>query len=101
MSSSSDDTPPEQTEINLGRAAMSDAVGAAVRVIAEGGGPPPDADTLAAAQARARQMLGELSADDAGGLRDMQNLTLSIGLPATRAIFRQMVKASAPRGAAN
>ncbi len=52
---------------------------------------PPTAE----ARAQAERLLRE----NADGLRDMQNLTLSMGLPMTRAVFRQMVTASGKRGA--
>jgi len=77
---------------------MSDAVDAAVRATSTPGAAPPDAETIAAARARAQQMLEEMGGDEAAGLRDLQNLTLSMGLPSTRAVFRQMIKAADVRG---
>lgn len=94
------DTPAEQMEFNLGEpSAMNDAVDAAIRATTSPGETPPSAETISAARARAAQMLEEMSQEDAEGLRDLQNLTLSMGLPATRALFRQMVVASGIRGA--
>jgi hypothetical protein len=86
-----------QAEINVGGpSAMADATAAAIRT-AGGEAPPPE--VVAAAQARAAEMLKEMASEnDAAGFKDLQNLTLSMGLPATRAIFRQMVKAAGLRG---
>ena len=101
-----EDTPEEQIEINAGgmsdmnpadrEKAMDDAVTAAIRATG-GAGEEPDAATIAAARARAQQMLG---AEDAEGLQHMRNLTLSMGLPATRALFHHMITISRKRGAA-
>lgn len=49
------------------------------------------------AQARGRQMAEDILKNrpqDAAGLRDLQNLSLSMGLPATRSLFRHMLAAS-------
>ena len=59
-------------------------------------------DSDAAAQEKDAQEKGQKMAEDilknrpqdAEGLRDLQNLSLSMGLPATRALFRQMMSAS-------
>lgn len=49
------------------------------------------------AQAKGRQMAEDILKNrpqDAAGLRDLQNLSLSMGLPATRSLFRHMIAAS-------
>ena len=96
---STDDAPAEQTEFNLGNStAMNEAVAAAVRATSVPGQAPPSAETIAAARVRAQQMLNEMKGGDADGIRDLKNLTLSMGLPSTRALFRQMITASGVRG---
>ena len=75
---------------------MDNAVAAAIRATG-GADAPPDAATIAAARARAQQMMG---AEDAEGLQHMHNLTLSMGLPAVRALFHHMITHSRKRGAA-
>lgn len=108
-SASSEDEPlPGQTEYNLpsreelallrGEEAFTAAVDATLRDFPAGAAPP--AGVVDDARERARQLLDEAGAEDREGLRDMHNLTLSMGLPATRAMFRQMVRASGRRGAA-
>ena len=88
--------PPEQIEINLGSFdPLSGAVDATTREFSA----KPDAATLADARARAQNLLRGTNDEDAAGLRDLQNLTLSMGLPATRIIFRHMIAASGKRGA--
>lgn len=59
----------------------------------------PNAVPPAEARARAEQ-LQQLARENPDGLRDMQNLTLTMGLPLTRAVFRQMVAAAGKRGKA-
>jgi hypothetical protein len=80
--------------------AMDDAIDAAVRATAVPGQEAPSAETIAAARARAAEMLRSMSGEDEAGLKDLQNLTLSMGLPATRATFHYMIKAADLRGAA-
>lgn len=58
----------------------------------------PTAEEMEAAQARAREMLEE-NPEMREGFRDLQALTLVMGLPATRALLRQMVTRSGIRGA--
>ena len=89
-----------EDEALAGSAAMTAAIDATLRAAPSSEGEPPSAEVVAAARERVRAMLEATSAEDAAGLRDMHNLTLTFGLPATRAIFRQMVKASGRRGAA-
>ncbi len=76
-------------------AAMDEAVEAAVRTGVPGEAPPTP-EMIAAARAKAEEMVKE----NEEGLRDLQNLTLSMGLPAVRALYRHMVEASGLRGAA-
>ena len=64
---------------------------------------PPGADGApdeAAVRARAAQLVAGADEDSIAGLRDLQNLTLSMGLPAARALFRHMVDAAGVQGAA-
>jgi hypothetical protein len=95
------DTDP-QMDVNVGTGhpaganPMDDAVAATLRTL---GGEAPSADVIAAAKARAAEMLQEMNAPDSG-LKDMQNLTLSIGLPTARAAFLYMIRAANIRGAA-
>jgi hypothetical protein len=74
--------------------AMESATEAAVAAL---GGERPSAETLAAAQARAAELL---RSGDGAGMRDLQNLQLAMSLPAVRCIFRGLVAASGLRGAA-
>lgn len=97
------DSAAPQVEFNMGTPAgraMDDAIDAAVRSTSVPGQEVPSAETIAAARARATEMLRGLSGEDEAGLKDLQNLTLSMGLPATRATFQYMIKAANLRGAA-
>ena len=94
-----EETPAVQTEINVGApGALTDAVEAAIRTASTANQTPPDAATVAAARAHAQQILGGEDPETAAGFRDMQNVTASMGLPATRATFHHMITASGKRG---
>ena len=89
-------------ELGAGVPAMDAAVGAAVLMTAGSGQEAPSAETVTAARARAAEMLRGMASGDAAesGLKDLQNLTMSMGLPAARATFQYMIKAAGLRGAA-
>lgn len=93
-----------QVEFNVGPAArggaMDDAVEAALASAAAPGLSPPSSEIIAEARARATDMLREMPSENGEGLKDLQNLTLSMGLPATRATFQFMIKAANLRGEA-
>jgi len=56
--------------------------------------------SIAEARARASAMLTTMTSDDEAGLKDLQNLTLSMGLPSTRSMFQSMIENSKLRGVA-
>ena len=94
-----------QIEFNLGggavsamneAAAMDEAVAAAVRSSTLPGQEAPSAETVMAARDKAQELLR----NNMEGLKDLQNLTLSMGLPSTRAIFRDMIRGAGLRGIA-
>jgi hypothetical protein len=97
------DCADSQVEFNVGPAArggaMDDAVDAALARAAPDLS-PPSSEMIAAARARATDMLREMPSENGEGLKDLQNLTLSMGLPATRATFQFMIKAANLRGEA-
>lgn len=101
---SSLDCADPQVEFNVGAAArgdaMDDAVDAALASAMAPGLSPPSSEVIAAARARATDILREMPSEDGEGLKDLQNLTLSMGLPATRATFQFMIKAANLRGEA-
>jgi len=78
---------------------MNSAVKAAIHSIS-GGSSAPSTEIVAEARARATDMLNSMPDEDGAGLRDLQNLTLSMGIPATCATFQYMIKAAKLRGAA-
>lgn len=98
----------EGLELNMGAplpartysSAMADAIDAAVQSTTAPGQAPPDAATLAAARSQAEKLASEVTPEMAAGLRDLQNLALSVGLPSVRHILRHMIIASGKRGAA-
>jgi hypothetical protein len=96
--------PPTMAEAVAEQAdeAMREAVARTLASMAETGQEAPDEETLAAAQAKAREMLREAGGDGddpAAGINDLRALTSSMGLPAARIAFRHMIKAAGVRGA--
>jgi hypothetical protein len=94
---------PGQIEVNAGPSlaslsptAMNDATEAAIRAL--GDGATPDEATIEEARGKAEEILKGMSQTDADGLKDLQNLTLSLGLPSARATFRHMIVASGVAG---
>jgi hypothetical protein len=83
--------------VGAGEDAMDVATRAAIRTA---GGEAPSAEVVADARARASEMLTTMSSDDEAGLKDLQNLTLSMGLPSTRSMFQFMIENSKLRGVA-
>lgn len=49
------------------------------------------AEEIQNVQDRARELASKMTPDDVEGLRDLQNLTLAMALPAVREIFKQMI----------
>ena len=80
-----------------GEDAMDVATRAAIR---SAGGEAPSADVVADARARASELLTTMTSNDEAGLKDLQNLTLSMGLPSTRSMFKCMIENSNLRGVA-
>jgi hypothetical protein len=87
----------EQMEYNTGGGGAEGAMDASTGLSDQDA---PPAEVIAAARARAGEMLRGMTAEDEAGMKDLHNLTLSIGLPATRATFQFMVAAAGLRGAA-
>jgi hypothetical protein len=77
---------------------MGDALRGAVRAAALRGGTPLAPEVIAEARERATRILSDTSPADADGFRDLRNMTLAIGLPATRALFHQMIAACGAKG---
>jgi hypothetical protein len=91
-------TDADQYEFNVAPhdpAAVAAAMAAAMAAATETSGAadvPPDAATKAAAHGKATQLLKELGPEGGEGLRDLHNFSLSMGLPAARALFTAMAK---------
>ena len=81
---------------------MERAIDSAISSMVISGAAAPSAEIIAAARMRATDLLNAPAAARGGGdergLKDLQDLTLSMGLPATRAIFQFMVEAANLRG---
>jgi hypothetical protein len=80
--------------------AMDNAINAAISSVSAPGQEPPSNEIIAEARTRATDILQNLSGGEREGLNDLQNLTLSMGLPAARATFQFMIAAANLRGAA-
>ena len=87
----------DEDAAGAGEDAMDVATRAAIR---SAGGEAPSADVVAEARARASELLTTMSSNDEAGLKDLQNLTLSMGLPSTRSMFQCMIENSNLRGVA-
>jgi len=85
----------ENIEVNMG-GRLDAAFEAAIQ--SSGLEMPPDEATRAEAMEKARKLIADATVD-AEGLQHLKNFHLSMGLPATRALFRQMVAASNIHGA--
>ena len=93
MSDDEGDLPIDQLEINA--TPMEAAISAAVQSSVMPGDDMPTPEAIAEARLKAEQMINN---EDSEGLRHLHNLTLSMGLPATRDLYHQMLAASGLRG---
>ena len=80
----------DEGQLEINATPMDAAVTAAVQSF---GAASPEA--IAEARFKAEQLINN---EDAEGLRHLHNLTLSIGLPATRDLYHQMLNASEKKG---
>ena len=79
---------------------MKSAISAAISWTAPPGAAPPSTEMVSAALSSAAELLRAPAAEDKEGLQALENLTLAMGLPATRAMFRSMVQVADLRGSA-